>query len=94
MAHCSEPQPGRQPADFLKDFRETCGDLPKGRRWPEGRLDQSDDGEFQFGLAIQGKTIIIAFDRPVDWIGLTPEQASALGQALIEKSLRARGIAP
>lgn len=91
MAHCSEPQPGRIPAAFLNQFRDEVG-LPKGRKWPEGRLDQSDDGEFQFGLSILKGTIILAFDRPVDWIGLTPDQCRGLAVALQEKALQARGI--
>ena len=93
MAHCSEPNSTRLPAEFLTNLRAQMNpSLPEGRKWPDGRLDQSDDGEFQFGLTIIKGSVVIGFDRPVDWIGLTPQQAIDLGTALRIKGLEARGI--
>lgn len=93
MAHHSGPVDGRMPADFLSKFRQQVGPtMPEGRRWPEGRIDQSDDGEFHFGTKVIAGRVIVAFDRPVDWIGLTPEQARSFAMELQTKSLEARGI--
>jgi len=95
MSHCSEPTEGRNPASFLSDFRKHFGfDRKTGtREWPAGRIDGTDDGAFRMGTTVINGRIVIAFDRPVDWIGMTPQEASDMADKLNELQLKARGIA-
>lgn len=94
MSHCSEPQDGRTAAEFLNQFRQQFGfnRKPGSREWPGGRLDGSDDGKFQMGVRVIDGRVVIAFDRPMDWIGMTPQEASDLAETLTIRGLEARGI--
>ena len=94
MSHSSEPQEGRTPADFLSEFRRQFGFSRKSgtREWPEGRIDPTDDGKFQMGVRVIKGRVVIAFDRPMDWVGMTAAEASDLADVLRTRSLEARGI--
>ena len=90
MSHCSEPDPMRDNAAFLKQFRT---EFPVTKReWPEGRIDATDDSACKMAVAVKDGRVIIAFDRPMDWIGFNPKQASELADTIIAKSMEARGI--
>lgn len=93
MSHCSEPSENRRlnEADFLRLFREQCP-KPERREFPAGRLDATDDGAFKMGVTVIKVKIVMAFDRPMDWVGLTPVEASDLADTLNARALEARGI--
>lgn len=57
---------------------------PTGR-FPKGKLSVDDKGELAVGLAIDEKkgTIIMDFGVPIKWIGMSPEEAMVLADALI-----------
>lgn len=55
--------------------------------FPEGKLDETDEGEIGFGIATYNNEIIISFgEKPISWIGLTKEQALGLAEYLHNKA--------
>lgn len=56
-------------------------------RYPDGKLNENDEGEISLGIAThEGKVIMNFGDNPIKWIGFTKEQAKIIGEALIKKS--------
>lgn len=56
-------------------------------KFPEGKLDSTDDGELKIGVTTHNGKVIIDFGpKPVKWIGMKPEQAIALGEGLIRRA--------
>lgn len=102
MSHCSEPNPERSlsdmfkmerdhAADFLAKFREHCP-KPQTREFPDGRIAPTDDGVCKMGVSVVKGRVVIAFDRPMDWVGFTAQEASDLADSLRDAGLKARGI--
>lgn len=58
---------------------------PTGKH-PFGKIDESDDGEIQMGVAsdFAAGTVVMAFGTPTAWVGLYPEQAKQMAAALIK----------
>ena len=54
--------------------------------YPEGRLGQHDDGAIQFALGERDGKVILDFGNPVSWLGMNPQQAVALAEAIIAKA--------
>ena len=56
--------------------------------FPEGKLNQNDEGEIRFGVAAdrEHNKIILNFGKPVAWIGMSPGQAIALADLLRSKA--------
>jgi hypothetical protein len=63
----------------------------KTGKFPEGKIDESDEGELVLGVAFDPKsqTVIVRFDTPVAWIALPPAMAIDLGNMLIKRALEA-----
>jgi hypothetical protein len=45
--------------------------------YPEGKLTESDEGEFEFRIAPVDGRVVMDWGRPVQWIGLPPATARA-----------------
>lgn len=52
-------------------------------RFPEGKLNPGDEGELRLAVGREGDKIIIAFGKPVAWIGMTPKEAAELAGLLL-----------
>jgi len=50
--------------------------------YPEGQLNEEDDGELQTSIGRIGDRIIIRFGVPVAWIGLGASQAREMAAVL------------
>ncbi|MFQ5921193.1 MAG: hypothetical protein ACE5JV_04160, partial [Nitrososphaerales archaeon] len=51
--------------------------------FPQGELNEDDEGEIRIGVTqTQGK-VILAFGKHIDWIGFGPEQARELAQLFL-----------
>lgn len=87
---------GMDPSIFNKQFKELLEDQqlrqlgPTGK-FPEGQLNEDDEGEIQIAIGIEGDKVILNFGTPVAWMGFTPEQADQIAYALIEKATKVRG---
>lgn len=55
-------------------------------KFPRGKLHDSDEGELQLGVTVNQGTVILAFGKPVAWLGLTPQIARQLAATLIERA--------
>lgn len=58
------------------------------RQWSEGRLNGKDDGDLAFAISAdkEKQVVMLDFGKPVEWIGLPPQQAIELAQSLIQKA--------
>jgi hypothetical protein len=51
------------------------------KKHSEGKLTQSDEGEFEFKIAPFEGPVIMDWGRPVQWIGLKPAEARGIADA-------------
>lgn len=61
-------------------------DLGATGKFPDGKLNQSDEGEIMVGITSVEDRVIVQFGKPVSWIGFTKEQAKDLAASLIKYS--------
>ncbi len=61
---------------------------PTGR-FPSGKLADDDEGEVRFVVLHQDGMVVLDFGSAVSWLGMTPVQARALGEALIQHAKEA-----
>ena len=66
------------------DFRGSLGDFP------EGKLTKTDEGAIQFAVGEKDGKVILDFGTPVNWVGMSPQQAADLA-ALLFKHARTVG---
>jgi len=102
MSHHSREHDPQMAEELMKRYKEATkkadGALqdaladrlgPTGR-FPEGRLTKHDEGEIAFALGRKEGKVIIDFGSPVHWLGMNPNQAIDLGNALIRHARKAR----
>jgi FKBP-type peptidyl-prolyl cis-trans isomerase 2 len=65
-----------------KILKEHLG--PTGQ-FPHGKLTEHDEGEIAFAVLVKDGKVVIDFNHPVHWLGMTPEQAIKLGELLIKR---------
>jgi len=56
--------------------------------FPDGKINEHDEGEINIGLRVDGPNVILDFGKPVVWLGFPPEIARDLAAALIEHANR------
>ncbi len=63
------------------------GKLGATGRFPEGKINESDEGELSFGIAAdhRKRQVVINFGTPVSWFSLPPETAVQLANAILAK---------
>lgn len=63
--------------------------------FPDGRVSSRDEGEIaiRFAADVQRGLVRIDFGKPVAWLALKPDEAEALGRALLGKASDVRGPA-
>ena len=62
---------------------------PTGQ-FPQGQLNDDDEGEIRIGITNTGGKVIIHFGKPTAWIGFTADQAIDIARALIENAAKAQ----
>lgn len=72
-------------SELLKRFQQQQEGTAQ-RQWPNGRINSDDDGELAFaiGPGDKAETIVVNFGKPVEWVGMPPDQAIQLAQLLIK----------
>lgn len=50
--------------------------------FPLGSLTPDDEGELRLAIMVTGGKVILAFGKPVEWLGLTPRKARELADLL------------
>lgn len=56
---------------------------PTGK-FPEGKLNQDDEGEMKFAVFADKNQIIVNFNSPVMWFGMGKETAYELAKLLVK----------
>lgn len=51
-------------------------------KFPQGKLNETDEGELQFGVAHDDQFVHVNFGKPIAWFALGPDDAVALGALL------------
>lgn len=53
-------------------------------KFPDGKLNDDDEGELRLMISKKGDNVHIDFGKPVAWMAFTKEDAIALGLSLIK----------
>jgi len=53
-------------------------------KFPEGKLNESDEGELAIGFRIENGNVVIDFGKPVHWLGFAPDKAKEFATAIME----------
>jgi hypothetical protein len=56
------------------------------KHYPRGKLSDDDEGEADLAISIRDRTVIIAFAKPMEWIGMDKATALTIACRLIEKA--------
>lgn len=56
-------------------------------RFPEGKLDDHDEGEIRFAIGVEQGKIVIHFGKEVAWIGFNKTQAIDLAERILKKTI-------
>ena len=67
---------------FLQSIRRLLGATGD---YPDGRLSSHDEGEIRLAVLVDKGRVIIDFGKETSWLGMYPEQAIKIGEALVEK---------
>jgi hypothetical protein len=51
-------------------------------KFPEGKLNEDDEGELTMGVANDGKLVHVNFGKPVHWFAVPPDKALELASLL------------
>ena len=52
------------------------------RTFPDGAITPDDEGQVRIAITHQGGKVILAFGKPMAWIGLNPREARGLADLL------------
>jgi hypothetical protein len=57
---------------------------PRGAtgQFPAGKLNETDEGELEMGVANDGKLVHVNFGKPVAWFAVSPDKALELASLL------------
>jgi hypothetical protein len=53
-------------------------------RHPRGQLDDNDEGGLLVQVGVRDNTVVVAFAKPVHWIGLGAHEARGLAELLLK----------
>jgi len=79
----------RDAIEGLKSAVKALG-IPLGAtgHFPHGALTPDDEGELRLAVTSTGGKVVLAFGKPIAWLGLTPHKARELAQLLTEYAAR------
>lgn len=79
-------------ADKLKEIERAAEQkIGATGQFPEGKLDESDEGEIRIAIGRKDGKVVIDFGTPVKWIGFTPKLARQLAELIRQQSYKAEG---
>lgn len=100
--HGNDPDAVLKQKAFLEQFdeklkqenerMEALGEKPGATNlFPEGKLNENDEGELKFAVTTYEGKVVINFSTPTAWIGFDAEQAISLGRLLIKRGEKVLG---
>lgn len=72
----------------------TAKDLGATGKFPEGKLNQNDEGELRFSVGTRDGNVFMSFGKPVAWFAVPPEQAVDLAEILIRHACSLGHVRP
>lgn len=78
------------PADQSKRLNDllnqdkTASSLGATGNFPDGKLNENDEGEIMVGITSAEDRVILNFGKPVHWIGFTKDQAKQIAESLLK----------
>jgi hypothetical protein len=60
--------------------------MSAARKYPRGRIGADDEGQLAMAVTVRASTVIVAFPKPVSWIGLGADDARALAALLLKRA--------
>jgi hypothetical protein len=56
--------------------------------FPDGKLDETDDGALKIGIAYDGQNNLIRIDfgKPIAWLAMDPAQAMQFAKTIIKRA--------
>lgn len=72
------------PSDLKELLKPALGATGK---FPEGKLTEDDEGEIHMGVIVKDNKVILAFGKPVAWVGMTRVQAINLADLLKRRAM-------
>ena len=73
-------------SEVSPDLLSRLHNLGSTGNFPDGKLTENDEGEIAIGITEKDGRVIIAFGKPIEWIGFTAEEVKDLGKLLIQKA--------
>lgn len=61
-------------------------DLGATGEFPDGKLNERDEGAVKLAIGSDNGHVVIDFGTPVVWVGLNPSEAVAMAQSLIKQA--------
>lgn len=59
--------------------------------FPRGKLNANDEGQLQIAMTIRKNTLIVHFGKPVEWIGFSLHEVTALREVLEKYEAELKG---
>jgi hypothetical protein len=87
MSHHSDeefPHP-----EILRLLKETANFRGAIGAFPEGKLTKGDEGSIQFAVGVKDGKVVLDFGTPVQWLGMTAQNAADLASTLLSKAREA-----
>ncbi len=66
--------------------KSPMSDLGATNKFPDGKLNDTDEGEIMVGITSVEDRVVINFGKPVHWVGFTKEQAKQIAESLLKHS--------
>lgn len=96
MAHHSSDQHLNKSQVFNEDLEKMLDASAKSLNlgptgeFPDGKIADHDEGEIRLAITNYSGRVIFNFGKQIKSLGMTPEQAEAIGYSLIENAAKAK----
>lgn len=65
-------------------------DKPDDPQFPDGKLNDQDDGAIKTGIGISDDRVVIVWDKAITWLGFDPDSADEFADLIKEKAAEVR----
>jgi hypothetical protein len=85
MEEIRRKQQLRDMEDSVKEAEQSLG-LGATGQFPGGKLTEEDEGEIKIAVTHKDGKVVLAFGKPVSWVGFMPQEARAVAETLRKHS--------
>ena len=78
------------PAALKDDPEMTTKKLGATGKFPQGKLNQDDEGELRLAVSSAGDLVRIDFGKAITWLAMPPDEAIEFGKILIKVGMETR----